>query len=185
MIIKFNDGLFVRLHRGLNELHLRNKYAALSNFFDTTKLFTDDYKRELATSTHVVFVNDFVVDDWFTKYNLALEKAIFRQLMSSQSVSLLQTDMDKVMNLLSERLLLLDLPVRFQKDLEFDLNLVKYLKFQLDSATSAQSRFEQLLRVHSRICADKVLVVNHVIDYDVDIDQEMVRDLHVTLLILK
>lgn len=185
MIIKFNDGSFARLHRGLNKLHLCNKYSALSDFSGTTKLFTDDYTRELATSTHVVFVNDFVVDGWLPKYNLALEKAIFRQLMSSHSASLLQTDMDNVMNSLSERFLLLDLPVRFQKDLEFNLNLVKYLKLQLDAATSAQARFEQLLRVHSRICADKVLVVNHVIDYDVDIDQEMVRDFHVTLLVLK
>lgn len=185
MIIKFNDGSFKRLQVGVNSLQLEDKYLALSNFFDSTKLFTNDYQCELAVSTHTVFINDFVVDDWLTKYNLVLEKSIFRQLVSSQSLSLLQTDMNKIMDSLSERLFMLDLPVRYQKDLEFNLNLIKYFKLQLTSATSARQRFEQLLQVHSCVCAGKVLVVNHATDYDVEIDQEMVRDLHVTLLVLK
>ena len=50
---------------------------------------------------------------------------------------------------------------------------------------SAQDKLAQLLKVHSRIENSKTLMLNHVNDYNVDINDEDVQSLGIKLLLLE
>ena len=184
MIVKFSDGTVCRVDEGINNVELINKFKSLHYILDKTKLLTNDYQKELLFSSHVVFVNDFVTDDWISNYNLLLEKLVVQKLSDDPNQSELQRDLDLVMNQLSEKLLMLDLPVKYERNLQFDLNLVKYFRLKQQNVNSAQELFNQLLQIHSRVCPNKVLLVNHLDDYDVDLDEQQIKDLHLKLVIL-
>ena len=113
MIVKFSDGTVCHLDEGINNVELINKFKSLHYISNKTKLFTDDYQKELLFSSHVVFVNDFVTDDWISNYNLLLEKLIVQQLSDNPTQLELQRNLDLLMNQLSEKLLMLDLPVKY------------------------------------------------------------------------
>lgn len=164
MILKFGDGTVCRVDEGINKVELIDRFESLHYISNKTKLLTNDYQKELLFSSHVVFVNDFVVDDWISNYNLLLEKLIVQQL--------------------SEKLLMLDLPVKYERNLQFDLNLVKYFKLEQQNVNSAQELLNQLLQIHSRVCPGKILMLNHLDDYDVDLDEQQIEDLHLKLVIL-
>lgn len=164
MILKFGDGTVCRVDEGINRVELIDRFESLHYISNKTKLLTNDYQKELLFSSHVVFVNDFVVDDWISNYNLLLEKLIVQQL--------------------SEKLLMLDLPVKYERNLQFDLNLIKYFRLKQQDVVSAQELFNQLLQIHSRVCPGKILMLNHLDDYDVDLDEQQIEDLHLKLVIL-
>lgn len=184
MILKFGDGTVCRVDEGINKVELINKFKALHYISNETKLLTNDYQKELLFSSHVVFVNDFVTDDWISNYNLLLEKLIVQQLLDDPTCLELQRDLDLVMNRLSENLFMLDLPVKYERNLQFDLNLVKYFRLKQQNVNSAQELFNQLLQIHSRVCPNKVLLVNHLDDYDVNLDEQQIEDSHLKLVIL-
>lgn len=183
MILKFSDGTVCRADEGINNVELIDKFKALHNVNNTVKLLTNDYQKELLFSSHVVFVNDFVTDDWISNYNLLLEKLVVQKLSDDLNQSELQRDLDLVMNQLSEKLLMLDLPVKYERNLQFDLNLIKYFRLKQQDVVSAQELFNQLLQIHSRVCPNKVLLLNHLDDYDVDLDEQQIEDLHLKLVI--
>ena len=184
MIVKFSDGTVCRVDEGINNVELINKFKSLHYILDKTKLLTNDYQKELLFSSHVVFVNDFVTDDWISNYNLLLEKLVVQKLSDDPNQSELQRDLDLVMNQLSEKLLMLDLPVKYERNLQFDLNLVKYFRLKQQNVVSAQELFGQLLQIHSHVCSGKILMLNHLDDYDVDLDEQQIKDLHLKLVIL-
>lgn len=184
MILKFSDGTVCRADEGINNVELIDKFKALHNVNNTVKLLTNDYQKELLFSSHVVFVNDFVTDDWISNYNLLLEKLVVQKLSDDLNQSELQRDLDLVMNRLSENLFMLDLPVKYERNLQFDLDLVKYFRLKQQDVVSAQELFGQLLQIHSRVCPGKILMLNHVDDYDVDLDEQQIEDLHLKLVIL-
>ena len=68
--------------------------------------------------------------------------------------------------------------------MQFDLNLVKYFRLKQQNVVSAQELFGQLLQIHSRVCPSKILMLNHLDDYDVDLDEQQIEDLHIKLVIL-
>lgn len=183
MILKFGDSVVCHLDEGINNVKLIDKFDALHDVNTISKLFTDDYQKELLFSSHVVFVNDFVTDDWISNYNLLLEKLVVQKLSDDPNQSELQRDLDLVMNQLSEKLLMLDLPVKYERNLQFDLNLVKYFRLKQQNVVSAQELFGQLLQIHSRVCPGKILMLNHLDDYDVDLDEQQIEDLHLKLVI--
>lgn len=184
MIVKFSDGTVCRVDEGINNVELINRFKSLHYISNKTKLLTNDYQKELLFSSHVVFVNDFVTDDWIFNYNLLLEKLVVQKLLDDPNQSELQRDLDLVMNQLSEKLLMLDLPVKYERNLQFDLNLVKYFRLKQQNVVSAQELFGQLLHIHSRVCPGKILMLNHLDDYDVDLDEQQIKDLHLKLVIL-
>lgn len=184
MIVKFSDGTVCHLDEGINNVELINKFKSLHYISNKTKLLTTDYQKELLFSSHVVFVNDFVTDDWISNYNLLLEKLIVQQLSDNPTQLELQRNLDLLMNQLSEKLLMLDLPVKYERNLQFDLNLVKYFRLKQQNVVSAQELFGQLLQIHSRVCPSKILMLNHLDDYDVDLDEQQIEDLHIKLVIL-
>lgn len=185
MIIKFNDGAYDVINMGKNIVRLNDKFKALSNWENTTKLYTDDYEDELNPATQIIFINDFVTDDWLSKCNLQLEKEIFKELRTSDNFNQAQQKLDLMMNDINNRLLMLDLPVNYQRNLELNMGLIKYFRIQLQQANSVQDKLEQLLKVHSRIENSKALMLNHVNDYNVDINNEDVKSLGIKLLLLE
>lgn len=184
MILKFSDGTVCRVDEGIDNVKLIDKFDALHDVNTISKLLTNDYQKELLFSSHVVFVNDFVTDDWISNYNLLLEKLIVQQLSDNPTQLELQRNLDLLMNQLSEKLLMLDLPVKYERNLQFDLNLVKYFRLEQQNVNSAQELFNQLLQIHSRVCSGKILMLNHLDDYDVDLDEQQIEDLHLKLVIL-
>lgn len=184
MILKFSEGTVCRADEGINNVELIDKFKALHYISNKTKLLTNDYQKELLLSSHVVFVNDFVIDDWISNYNLLLEKLIVQQLSDNLTQLELQRNLDLLMNQLSEKLLMLDLPVKYERNLQFDLDLVKYFRLKQQDVVSAQELFGQLLQIHSRVCPGKILMLNHLDDYDVDLDEQQIEDLHLKLVIL-
>lgn len=185
MMIKFKDGSFAQVDAGVTYLRLSDRFVALHDFVKSVKLYSNEYKKELPVSTHTVYINDFVTDDWLEHYNLQLEKLITKKLLHSDSQPVVQRNLDIVMNQLSEKLFMLDLPVSYQRNLEFDLNLVKYFRLSPASASSVQELFEQLIKVHSNVCPKRLLILNHASDYQLQIDAETVEDQNVSLLILR
>lgn len=184
MILKFGDGMVCHLDEGINNVKLIDKFRALHDVNNTVKLLTNDYQKELLFSSHVVFVNDFVTDDWISNYNLLLEKLVVQQLSDNPTQLELQRNLDLLMNRLSENLFMLDLPVKYERNLQFDLNLIKYFRLKQQDVVSAQELFNQLLQIHSRVCPGKILLLNHLDDYDVDLDEQQIEDLHLKLVIL-
>lgn len=185
MIIRFEDSSYVKLKQGINHIKLKDYFLALSGGLDSISLFSDDYAKELNAATHLVWVNDLVVDDWLSIYKLQLEKLVAQQLVQSLSFSDWQSQSDILANQLSDNLLMLDLPIGYQRDLEFGLPLVKYLKLKLVHSLSVQDRFEQLLNIHSRLCSQKVLVINHAKDYHIFVDNEMIKEMHLVVLFIE
>ena len=185
MMIKFKDGSFAQVDTGVTYLHLSDRFVALHDFVKSVKLYSNEYKKELPVSTHTVYINDFVTDDWLEHYNLQLEKLITKKLLQSDSQPVVQRNLDIVMNQLSDKLFMLDLPVSYQRNLEFDLNLVKYFRLSPVAASSVQELFEQLIKVHSNVCPKRLLILNHIDDYGLQIDSEAVKDQNVSLLILR
>lgn len=184
MILKFGDGMVCHLDEGINNVKLIDRFRALHDVNNTVKLLTNDYQKELLFSSHVVFVNDFVTDDWISNYNLLLEKLVVQQLSDNPTQLELQRNLDLLMNRLSENLFMLDLPVKYERNLQFDLNLIKYFRLKQQDVVSAQELFNQLLQIHSRVCPGKILLLNHLDDYDVDLDEQQIEDLHLKLVIL-
>lgn len=184
MILKFSDGTVCRSDEGINNVELIDKFKSLHYISNETKLLTNDYQKELLFSSNVVFVNDFVTDDWISNYNLLLEKLIVQQLSDNPTQLELQRNLDLLMNRLSENLFMLDLPVKYERNLQFDLNLIKYFRLKQQDVVSAQELFNQLLQIHSRVCPGKILMLNHLDDYDVDLDEQQIEDLHLKLVIL-
>lgn len=185
MIIKFKDGSFAQVDTGVTYLHLSDRFVALHDFVKSVKLYSNEYKKELPVSTHIVYINDFVTDDWLEHYNLQLEKLITKKLLQSDSQPVVQRNLDMVMNQLSEKLFMLDLPVSYQRDLQFDLNLVKYFRLAPVQASSVQELFEQLIKIHSNVCPKRLLILNHVDDFKLKVNSEAVEDQNVSLLILR
>lgn len=184
MIIRFEDSSYIKLKQGINQIKLKDYFLALSGGLDSISLFSDDYSNEVNAATHLVWVNDLVVDDWLSQYKLQLEKLVAQQLVQSLPFSNWQSQSDVLTNQLSDDLLMLDLPVEYQRNLEFGLPLVKYLKLKLVHASSVQDRFEQLLNIHSRLCSQKVLVINHTADYHIHVDNETLESMQLTVLFI-
>lgn len=184
MIIKFADGSFTTIHEGVNRVILSDLYVALNNWTETTKLYTDDYSKSLNPVTNIVFINDFVVDNWLSKYTLQLEKLIYKKLVVSSSQLKIQHDLDLVMDELSTSLFMLDLPVDYRRNLNFTLALIKYFKLLKSESSSAQELFDQLISIHSRVESTKILMLNHADDYDIVFDNDKLKSLHLPLLLL-
>lgn len=167
MILQFEKEKFGCKSRvGLAKYKLDHGFGDWHAFPDSLNLMNDDYE-ELGLLNNLVFINDIVNDDWLKQYQLTLYKRLL-DVIKDDDLSDNQDDLDVGLNGLNTELLMQDLPVSFERDLSINLGLLKYLRLKLLSVNYFIDLFEQVIRIHQFVCSNKLLLINHLLDYSDD-----------------
>lgn len=166
MIFKFvNEEKDCQVNKSLTVYPIKHSFQDLHDLDNNIEIFTDDY-HELATSTHLVFINDIVVDNWLKQYLLPL----YRQIDTAFVENHVNMDVNKGLQhnftQLQDQLLMLNLPINFKQNFELNLSLLKYLKLDNDTVNTPFEQFSNLLRIHQFVYQNRLLLLNHLSDYD-------------------
>ena len=128
MIFKFvNEEKDCQINKNLTIYPIKHPFQDLQDINNNIEIFTDDY-HELATSTHLVFINDIVVDDWLKQYLLPLYRQIDNIFVENHVNMDVNEDFQHNFTQLQNQLLMLNLPINFKQNFELNLSLLKYLK---------------------------------------------------------
>lgn len=165
MILKLNpEPSDCICNKELQVYKLQQKFIDILNLTENIKIFDNNYQ-ELTPSTHYIFINDIVNDDWLANYQLQLYKQINQTLIDDKTNLQLTNQLNKTLDKIKTTLLMLDLPINFKQDFSVNVKLLKYLKLENNNPQTPIDLFFNLLKIHQFICSQKLLIVNHLTDY--------------------
>lgn len=186
MILKLNpEPSDCICNQKLQVYKLQQKFIDLLNLPENIKIFDNNYQ-ELTPSTHYIFINDIVNDDWLADYQLQLYKQINQTLIDNKTNLQLTNQLNKTLDKIKTTLLMLDLPINFKQDFSVNVKLLKYLKLENNNPQTPTDLFFNLLKIHQFICSQKLLIVNHLTDYNLinSTTKEKVKNMQLNVIAL-
>ena len=186
MILKFiTEPSDCICNQELKVYQLQQKFTDLLNLPGNIKIFDNNYQ-ELTPSTHYIFINDIVNDDWLADYQLQLYKQINQTLIDNKTNLQLTSQLNKTLDEIKTTLLMLDLPINFKQDFSINVKLLKYLKLENSNPQTPIDLFFNLLKIHQFICPQKLLIINHLTDYDLinSTTKEKVKNMQLNVIAL-